>query len=227
MQQKVQQTRKVKRGKFNFPWEKCVPFAIILTSLAFRSSTQVTLLRGLFFTAAAVCLGACLVTLLRARNSDDSTRVSVYIPPQAQSFSDIVRPPTTGGRTEVMTTTEYDTQEARGLLLRGLAQFGITTMLHFYAGYMPPLFAAALMQCYSVFRHQAVRIHLYGEAPHGDLARPWRDTTRPVYEPSSDQIAAVNSMASPEERVRRRQAEKAALLASRRGRRGVGAASSE
>ncbi len=75
---------------------------------------------------------------------------------------------------KTMTVMEYDLVEVGKQIQQILVSAGLLMAIHSYFGYAQPLFLQSILPWKNLLTLPIVRIHLFGCAATGDLARPWK-----------------------------------------------------
>ena len=77
---------------------------------------------------------------------------------------------------KLVTTTihSYDLQQLKSLWKSQLMGVGMMGVMHVYFKYTNPLLIQSIIPLKGAFEGNLVKIHLFGQAATGDLARPWK-----------------------------------------------------
>jgi len=77
-----------------------------------------------------------------------------------------------------LTTQEYDMGKLKALVQSTCTTLAITTALHAWKGFMPPLVLQSVLPFVGLWSSELARIHLLGQSAsgsaHKDLRRPWK-----------------------------------------------------
>ncbi|KAJ2958878.1 hypothetical protein NQZ79_g5608 [Umbelopsis isabellina] len=83
---------------------------------------------------------------------------------------------------ETVTTTvsEYDQAEIQKFITTTATSLAVISVLHFQFGINQPLLVQSIMPIKNFLIAKPVIIHVWGDAPEGDLARPWKADSNPL-----------------------------------------------
>lgn len=83
---------------------------------------------------------------------------------------------------ETVTTTvcEYDQSEIQKFITTTATSLAVISVLHFQFGINQPLLVQSIMPIKNFLIAKPVIIHVWGDAPEGDLARPWKADSNPL-----------------------------------------------
>ncbi|CAG9460238.1 unnamed protein product [Pedinophyceae sp. YPF-701] len=115
--------------------------------------------RILYFSLLAISVVVNLFLLKKINGIDDKKPVKTKSPQ---------------GETTTVTVREYDTKQVLDGLRSQLISVAIVCVLHFYKGMLPPMLLQGLMMPFGILDNKMFRIHVVGEHPSEDLARPFK-----------------------------------------------------
>ncbi|KAI0058783.1 inorganic phosphate transporter [Artomyces pyxidatus] len=78
------------------------------------------------------------------------------------------------GNLVTTTVRDYDLSETSKLIRAAYTSIAMMAFLHLYLKYTQPLFVQGLMGLKSLYEAKTVKIHVLGQAPEGDLKRPFK-----------------------------------------------------
>ncbi|CAO3703414.1 unnamed protein product [Rhizopus stolonifer] len=106
-----------------------------------------------------------LIALIKKKND---TTVLTYTPPAKPSLGG-------GAPAESITTTvrDYDVDQVKQLIQSTVTSIFIIHLMHWQFKFTQPLFMQSLMPIKNLLTHKEALIHLWGDAPEGNLARPF------------------------------------------------------
>ncbi|KAI9199846.1 inorganic phosphate transporter Pho88 [Polychytrium aggregatum] len=113
-----------------------------------------------------VILAALAITWQRINQKKDQTAL-VYVKQNN---------PLDAKDVETIKTTvyEYDKEQALAFFKQTAMSVAIVVAMHYYWGYLRPLFLQSILGYKPIFTTQIFRIHLLGQPATGDLVRPWK-----------------------------------------------------
>jgi hypothetical protein len=74
----------------------------------------------------------------------------------------------------VLLGVQYDMQKLRSAFQAALTPMAMVLLLHLWKGFMPPLVLQAVMPLSAILSSEIGRIHLFSQAPRGELKRPFK-----------------------------------------------------
>ncbi|KAI7901378.1 inorganic phosphate transporter Pho88 [Cokeromyces recurvatus] len=107
-----------------------------------------------------------LITLIKKKND---TTVLTYNAPQRPSMSGDSSAP----QTITTTVRDYDVEQVKQFIQSTLTSIVIISVMHFQFKFTQPLLMQSIMPIKNLLTHKESLIHLWGDAPEGNLARPF------------------------------------------------------
>ena len=94
-----------------------------------------------------------------------------YVPQAAPSLSN-----PSPAEAEAVTTTnvEYDVSEVKKFIQSTLSSILMISVMHWYFKFTQPLVLQSVLPIKNLLTHKVALIHLWGDAPEGDLKRPFK-----------------------------------------------------
>ncbi|KAI8140172.1 inorganic phosphate transporter Pho88 [Fennellomyces sp. T-0311] len=124
-----------------------------------------------YYSAQVLVIGMAyaLMYLIQKRND---TRPLRYVPQAQPSFSN-PNPPADG---EAVNTTnvEYDVSQVKQFIQSTLSSILMISAMHWYFKFTQPLVLQSVLPVKNLLTHKVALIHLWGDAPEGDLKRPFK-----------------------------------------------------
>ncbi|CAK9782194.1 inorganic phosphate transport PHO88 [Cutaneotrichosporon oleaginosum] len=124
-------------------------------------------LRCMYLAGQALSFAIYYYITMKIRAKNDLTVVK-YVQPKSPMNPD--------SKDELVTTTvrDYDLAET-GKAMKGLfTGIAFMALLHLYMGYIPPLFVQSITTVKAVLESNEAKLHIWGKAPEGPLARPFK-----------------------------------------------------
>ncbi|KAI8885933.1 hypothetical protein K501DRAFT_178822 [Backusella circina FSU 941] len=116
-----------------------------------------------YYSAQVLVIGLsyALITLINKKND---TTVFTYESP--------AKP---GAAPETVTTTikDYDVSQVKQFIQSTLTSVAMISVMHFQFKFTQPLLMQSIMPIKNLLAHKEALIHLWGDAPEGNLARPF------------------------------------------------------
>lgn len=97
----------------------------------------------------------------------DTTRLVYEVPKPASA------PPSAKPETITTTVRDYDVDQVQQFIKSLLATIFMLSIMHFQFEFSQPLLLQAILPIKNLLSHKEALIHLWGDAPEGDLARPF------------------------------------------------------
>ncbi|KAI9475923.1 MAG: inorganic phosphate transporter Pho88 [Benjaminiella poitrasii] len=115
-----------------------------------------------------VALAYGLITLIRKKND---TTVLTYNAPQKPSMT----ASTESSAPQTITTTvrDYDVDQVKQFIQSTFTSVIIISVMHFQFKFTQPLLMQSILPIKNLLTHKEALIHLWGDAPEGNLARPF------------------------------------------------------
>ncbi|KAI7856521.1 inorganic phosphate transporter Pho88 [Circinella umbellata] len=109
-----------------------------------------------------------LMHLIKKRNDSRPLR---YVPQAAPSLTN-----PSPAESEAVTTTnvEYDVAEVKKFIQSTLSSILMISVMHWYFKFTQPLVLQSVLPIKNLLTHKVALIHLWGDAPEGDLKRPFK-----------------------------------------------------
>ncbi|KAI9361409.1 inorganic phosphate transporter Pho88 [Pilaira anomala] len=129
-----------------------------------------TLARIGYFSAQllVVAMAYGLIVLIKKKND---TTVLTYNAPNKPSLTGA----TDGAAPATVTTTirDYDVDQVKQFIQSTVTSILIISVMHFQFKFTQPLLMQSIMPVKNLLTHKEALIHLWGDAPEGNLARPF------------------------------------------------------
>ncbi|KAI9275945.1 inorganic phosphate transporter Pho88 [Phascolomyces articulosus] len=102
-------------------------------------------------------------------NSD--TRPLRYVPQAAPSLTN---PTPAEGEAVTTTNVEYDVSQVKQFIQSTMSSILMISAMHWYFKFTQPLVLQSILPIKNLLTHKVALIHLWGDAPEGDLKRPFK-----------------------------------------------------
>ncbi|KAI8059988.1 inorganic phosphate transporter [Gilbertella persicaria] len=113
-----------------------------------------------------VAMAYGLISIIKKKND---TTVLTYNAPAKPSLSG----PTEAPATITTTVKDYDIEQVQQFIKSSVTSIFIISLMHFQFKFTQPLLMQSIMPVKNLLAHKEALIHLWGDAPEGNLARPF------------------------------------------------------
>ncbi|EIE76021.1 hypothetical protein RO3G_00725 [Rhizopus delemar RA 99-880] len=122
-----------------------------------------------YYSAQALVVAAAygLIAIIKKKND---TTVLTYSPPSKPSFG---QPAPSAPETISTTIRDYDIDQVKQFIQSTVTSIFIISLMHWQFKFTQPLLMQSLMPIKNLLTHKEALIHLWGDAPEGNLARPF------------------------------------------------------
>eukprot|EP00993_Chasmostoma_nieuportense_P004121 NODE_4802_length_738_cov_82.101473_g4640_i0.p1 GENE.NODE_4802_length_738_cov_82.101473_g4640_i0~~NODE_4802_length_738_cov_82.101473_g4640_i0.p1 ORF type:complete len:188 (+),score=54.83 NODE_4802_length_738_cov_82.101473_g4640_i0:52-615(+) len=144
-----------------------LPLILLIREIDFNNPTNLIVLRIVFFVVQSALLLVMANLYTRVRKAVDHTPLEVPPQPKFGAPVDEDQGP------EFTTVTNYDISQLRQLLLKLGMGMGITSVLHFYWHFNPPMLMQCVVNPMQLFSSPLFKLYFLGHLPVGALERPW------------------------------------------------------
>jgi len=138
----------------------------VARKISFDDPQVLTYARVGYVSAQLIVLAVFFFATMKIKQKNDLT-VLKYVEPKNPLSPD-------AGGLVVTTVRDYDLGEvSKGMrgVYTGLAMMGF---LHLYLNYTQPLFIQGVMAIKNLYDAKPIKIHIFGQAPEGELKRPFK-----------------------------------------------------
>ncbi|KAG1143108.1 hypothetical protein G6F37_001383 [Rhizopus arrhizus] len=150
-----------------------IGFLLICMQLAkkvdWNDPDVLTMARIGYYSAQALVVAAAygLIAIIKKKND---TTVLTYSPPSKPSFGQ-----SAPSAPETISTTirDYDIDQVKQFIQSTVTSIFIISLMHWQFKFTQPLLMQSLMPIKNLLTHKEALIHLWGDAPEGNLARPF------------------------------------------------------
>ncbi|KAI9496877.1 inorganic phosphate transporter Pho88 [Zychaea mexicana] len=116
-----------------------------------------------------VIMAYMLMHLIKKRND---TRPLRYVP---QASPSLMNPqPATESEPVTTTNVEYDVSQVKQFIQSTMSSILMISAMHWYFKFTQPLVLQSILPVKNLLTHKVALIHLWGDAPEGDLKRPFK-----------------------------------------------------
>ncbi|KAG1472939.1 hypothetical protein G6F56_001244 [Rhizopus delemar] len=113
-----------------------------------------------------VAMAYGLIVLIKKKND---TTVLTYTPPAKAGFG----APTAAPEAISTTVRDYDIDQVKQFIQSTVTSILIISLMHWKFKFTQPLLMQSINPIKNLFTHKEALIHLWGDAPEGNLARPF------------------------------------------------------
>ncbi|KAN0133394.1 inorganic phosphate transporter [Lactarius tabidus] len=134
--------------------------------IPFDNPEVLNYVRIVYVASQTIALGAYYYTSTKIKAKNDQTMLK-YVEPAGPMSQE-------PGKLVTTTVRDYDLSETSKLIKGVFTGLAMMAFLHLYLGYAQPLFVQGIMAFKSLYEAKTIKIHILGQAPEGDLKRPFR-----------------------------------------------------
>ncbi|KAF7723699.1 hypothetical protein EC973_001740 [Apophysomyces ossiformis] len=114
-----------------------------------------------------ILMAYLLIALIKKKNDTTALR---YVEQPSPSFSG----PTGEPQTVVTTNMDYDVAQVKKFIQSTATSIAMISLMHWQFKFTQPLLLQAILPVKNLLTHKIALIHLWGDAPEGDLKRPFK-----------------------------------------------------
>ncbi|KAG0167823.1 hypothetical protein DFQ28_005526 [Apophysomyces sp. BC1034] len=122
-----------------------------------------------YYGAQVLVIGMAYLLIMLIKKKNDTTALR-YVEQPAASFSG----PTGEAQTVATTNMDYDVAQVKKFIQSTATSIAMISLMHWQFKFTQPLLLQAILPVKNLLTHKIALIHLWGDAPEGDLKRPFK-----------------------------------------------------